>query len=357
LSLRDFSRVPYVPLLTVRPAELRALQELPARDKDLLLPYFFLRPWAAAHQLSAATDKVRAAYGDRPLFMDLAEEEFIEAPRPVHDQLAALRSPENGYANWCEFIERTANFIPTMQVAEPLQFEAQARRLIGLDRGLAVRFPRAAFQLVGQYCQELGRVAPGGQDVLIVLDYGKGNRDLLTQEAVAVGLIRTIIAALPQATISITASSFPDGFVAITSQEIYERRLFNGVREQLAGVRVVYSDRGSARAERQLGGGGAPAPRIDYARPLEWNFFRSEADGNRPAAYRSLANTVMRSDIWDAGLRLWGTQMIERTALGDPEAITSPVRSTAARINIHLHRQLFYDDPAGLYDTDEDWSD
>jgi hypothetical protein len=56
--------------------------------------------------------------------------------------------------------------------------------------------------------------------------------------------------------------------------------------------------------------------------------------------------------------RVWGTQMIERTALGDPDAITSPVRATAARINIHLHRQLFYDDPgAGLYDTDEEWTD
>jgi hypothetical protein len=60
---------------------------------------------------------------------------------------------------------------------------------------------------------------------------------------------------------------------------------------------------------------------------------------------------------WDAGLRLWGTQMIERTSLGDPDAITSPARATATRINIHLHRQLFFDDPDGLYETDEDWSD
>ena len=54
---------------------------------------------------------------------------------------------------------------------------------------------------------------------------------------------------------------------------------------------------------------------------------------------------------------LWGKQMIERTAYGDEGAISSPPKATAARINIHLHQQLFFGNQAGLYDTDEDWSD
>jgi hypothetical protein len=62
-------------------------------------------------------------------------------------------------------------------------------------------------------------------------------------------------------------------------------------------------------------------------------------------------------EVWDARLRVWGTQMIERTALGDPDAILSPARATATRINLHLHRQLFFDDPDGLYETDEEWMD
>jgi hypothetical protein len=88
-----------------------------------------------------------------------------------------------------------------------------------------------------------------------------------------------------------------------------------------------------------------------------WRFFRAPDEANRAAVYRRLAQLVIGSPIWDAGLRLWGTQMIERTALGDPNAITSPARATSARINIHLHRQLFFDNPGAGYDTDEDWSD
>ena len=59
-------------------------------------------------------------------------------------------------------------------------------------------------------------------------------------------------------------------------QDIYERQLFNGVRHSVGGDQLVYSDRGSARAERQTGGGGPVYPRIDYSLPENWQFYRSE---------------------------------------------------------------------------------
>ncbi len=355
----DFNDLTYLPLLTVRPAELRALQELPERDKDRLLPFFLLRPWGAAHQLQAALDKLSAVYGDRPFVLDLApEEEPADTPRPVHEQLTALRDPANGYANWSTFIGLHNNFVPALQLADPAQFDLQAARLLDLERGLVVRFPRAALATSRLYAQRLGAITGGGDGICFVLDYERATRDLLGRQVEAVGLIQRILEVAPRATISIAASSFPDGFVGLESQEIFERLLFNGVRAQIGGEQLVYGDRGSARAERQLGGGGAPSPRIDYAMPLSWQFFRSGDGGARLAAYQALADEAIDSPHWDPALRLWGTQMIERTALGDPDAIISPVRATAARINIHLHRQLFYDDPPdALYETDEDWSD
>ena len=76
------------------------------------------------------------------------------------------------------------------------------------------------------------------------------------------------------------------------------------------------------------------------------------------ADYRFQAQTLIDDlEVWDPELRLWGTQMIERTSLGDLDAIISPARSTAVRINIHLHQQLFYGEPGSLHATDEDWVD
>jgi hypothetical protein len=49
--------------------------------------------------------------------------------------------------------------------------------------------------------------------------------------------------------------------------------------------------------------------------------------------------------------------MIELTSKGDEFGIASPSAATTVRINIHLHRQLYYDSPVELTDTDEDWED
>jgi hypothetical protein len=358
LALRDFNNLPYLPLLTVRPAEMRALEELPDRDKDRLLPSFLLRPWGASHHLQSSIDRLFDAYGDRPAIIDLADHDPPGAQRPVHAQLAVLREQTDGFANWCDYVEQHRHFIPTLQLGNNLdEIELQARRLVDLGRGLVVRFPRAAFVASQLYARRLADITDGGEDVIFILDYEKSNAGLLIQEAQAVGFARNVRAALPAVRVAFSASSFPESFDGPDNQEIYERQFFNGVREILGAAQLIYSDRGSARAERQQAGGGVIYPRIDYAQPVRWRFFRAPDEQNRAAVYRRLANGVIGSPIWDAGLRLWGTQMIERTALGDPEAITSPARATATRINIHLHQQLFYDNPGAGYDTDEEWTD
>jgi hypothetical protein len=73
--------------------------------------------------------------------------------------------------------------------------------------------------------------------------------------------------------------------------------------------------------------------------------------------YQLQASALIASRHWDSRLRLWGCQMIEKTAFGDESGITSPNRATAARINIHLHQQLWFGDAEALYDTDEEWKD
>ncbi|ABI62418.1 beta family protein [Granulibacter bethesdensis] len=353
--MRALDEVNYIPLLSLRPAEMQALEELPERDKDLLLPFFQLGPWTTAHHLSSALTRMEESYGDRPCFVTLAEPDQNGGDRPVHQQLAALRNPENGYDAWCKFIENQSNFIPAVQLHTPTQLNTQVSRLHSLGRGLIVSVEQAGFAGLTALAQIIGTLTDAGSGVVFLLDFGK-IRDANAVEGRALDLSQQVLQVAPQSFISISASSFPDSFGTCTGQEIYERVAFNNAASK-AGTRLIYSDRGSARAERQLGGGGPPIPRIDYPLRGEWKFFRSEDGEDRIAAYIEQAQDVIRSSDWDADLRIWGTQMIERTALGDHSAIVSPKRSTAARINIHLHRQLFYGNPDAMYDTDDEWSD
>lgn len=356
MALRGLHSIPYIPMLGLKPAEMQALKELPESDKQLMMPLIQLGPWGAAHHLQSAISKIEEAYGG-PCFLSLADVEQSGPERPVHQEIATLRSTVAGCANWCDFIESNSNFVPTLQLRDPSQITSQAARFARLDRGIMVLVERPGFSGIDVIAQSIASATNGGADVCFMLDIGRINRDIISIQLLLTDPIRQVRQILPNAYISVSGSSFPESFTSLARQEIFERALFDSVRD-LAQGRLIYSDRGSARAERQGGGGGQPAPRIDYASSDQWTFFRSDdEDLERSAAYAVQARLAIASPDWDRNLRIWGTQMIERTALGDLSAIISPKRCTAARINIHLHRQTFYDDAARLYSTDDDWTD
>lgn len=347
----DWSDIPYLPMLSIRPAEMRALEELPNLTKDRFLPIVHLRPWVAAHRLESATDRIAQAYGDRRIVVAMGEREQTNE-RPVHAQLETLRQSAHGFREWCAFFEQNENYIPAMQYSpEVPQEEAQIARLFGMARGLTVIIERPAFGAIGVIARRVGERSNGGEGVCFIIDFGIASRDHLQVAARATGYIATIRQFAPAAFVSLSASSFPDSFVGLNDQPIYERRLFDTMPDR---DRLIYSDRGSARVERQTGGGGQPAPRIDYPLIDRWNFFRS-GDMVGFGGYQQQAANVMASANWNAALRVWGTQMIERTAAGDTSAIGNPQKATAARINLHLQLQTFYNMPGQAEDTDEDW--
>ena len=357
MPLRPLNDVGYIPLLSLRPSEMQALEELPERDKDTMFPLFLLRPWTSAHNLSSALSRLESAYGDRACIVSPCDPEPVENRRPVHDELDELRDAAHGYEAWCRFIEDHPNFVPAIQYTVPEEVGDETERLHELGRGMLVHVRQQAIPLVAELAERIAAHCNGGEDVCFLLDYEKFTIDLLGRQLMARGSVQSILEAAPASFVAISASSFPDSFTDLTSQEIYERIFYNGVNASLASERLIYSDRGSARAERASGGSGEIPPRVDYAQETQWKFFRAADTSDRRGSYRRQAQRLMRDDCWDPELRIWGTQMIERTGLGDAAAIGSQAKATAVRINIHLHLQTFYDDPEGKYETDEEWRD
>ncbi|MEN3749049.1 hypothetical protein TPR58_17885 [Sphingomonas sp. HF-S3] len=356
MALRQFGLVPYMPVLSLRPAEMRALEELPDSTKNRILPIVHLRAWMSAQILASGLQRLREAYGDRPVVVAVSDPEVVDKLRPVHQELDRLRVSDDGYRNWCNFINETENFIPALQLRDPAHLIAQLQRFYALGRGVVVIVEREALSGLSAIAQAVRAHTQAGADVCFVIDLGRGYTDPLERAAFVRGFCDLIWDACPLSAVSISASSFPADFRNKTDQEIYERTLFNAVLPHTGGGGLIYSDRGSARFERQRGGGGMPAPRIDYPLVGQWKFFRSDLTGFQ--GYREQALLlVSNAAIFDPLLRIWGTQMIERTAAGDSSAIKTPARSTAARINLHLHRQAWFGDPIGLYDTEDDWED
>ncbi len=355
MALRDFNTLRYLPILPVRPGEMRALEELPDSTKDRMLPFVQLRPWVGANLLENALVRIQEAYGIRPIVIGIGDREPTQQ-RPVFGELERLRTPSQGFSAWCEFIEENENFIPVAQLHPDIADEtAQIERLWGFGRGLVIYLPRPAFPGMAPLAQRVADITNSGQDVLFVLDFQTVSADHLQTSALAHGYITTIQTSCPAASISLSATSFPSAFDGLVFQQIYERRLFDQLVE-LNVQRLVYSDRGSARIERPGGGGGQPYPRIDYPLAQDWRFFRNPTQSGF-AGYQAQANALVAAGIWNPNIRVWGTQMIERTIAGDQSAISSPQKSTAARINLHLQVQTFFDEPELAEQTEDDWDD
>lgn len=363
----------YTPILSIRNSEMTALQQLPEKSKDSLLPLIALRGWVSSKKLENSILQIKKSFGDRFWIADIDKSFLVvernsegEYPREVFQEIENLLISNNGYENWVEYVNTIPNIIPTVQLGDINQISTQMTNLAALGRGIVLRFKdedieTSNYQIALSVAANLNL-----DDVYVIFDYGQVTREILTYYSGIASLVQAAHKILNDPLVSISASSFPYSFSGFNKSEysIYERLLFNKVTQECQDVRLLYSDWGSARADRIEGGGGIPSPRIDYPLQNEWRSIREEfedyanpAEGEKDRLYTKIAQELIKESYWIKDLHVWGTQMIELTSIGDSFGINNPMKATAVRINLHLHQQLYYDSPIELIDTDEEWQD
>ncbi|WP_217543898.1 beta family protein [Vibrio metschnikovii] len=367
----------YLPILALSTAEMSALEQLPDKDKDLLLPIFPLKGWVGSKTLDKTISRIEMSIGLRPWIADI-DSDFVfknkkyladpEGQRPVFKEVHKLLDPTNGYENWVQYVAKLDDsVVPTLQTYNLEQLGQQIHSLSALNRGLVVRLKikQDGTDKINTIIRTL--IANKIDNLLILLDFEDIKRsDVLQSEQYGM-LVSRLSNLLPNAIFSTSASSFPSSFSGSYRGElpIYERQLHTAVCKLCEGVRVIYSDRGSARANKTNGGGGLPPVRIDYPLKNDWRYVRKEfQDSNnvteleKHTLYKEAATEIVKSNYWNPNLRVWGVQMIEKTVeLRDKYCITSANRATAVRINIHLYQQLHYLCDFDALDTEEDWED
>ncbi|MCH4899367.1 beta family protein [Pseudomonas sp. B707] len=371
-----FQNFNYIPILAISPAEMAAIGQLPDKEKDRIIPVFPLRGWVTAHRLENTLKKIEESIGNRLWISDI-DEKFLsenkvflftgEYPdKPVYQELAELLDSNNSYENWYQFIKHQTNAIPCIRHESLDGLEDQIEKLSSLGRGIVLRI-QPNEKNIGKHDHLITALNKAKvKNILIVYDLGGIDVNFHERLPLLKSLMLKAKREIEDVTLSISSSSFPSGFAGQHrgSNSIYERILFNSITDNHNFSPVIYSDRGSARAEKQEGGSGVPPPRIDYPLKKDWKFVRREVDENAPdsktkrkAAYIEIAKEIVNSDYWIPELRLWGTQQIEITAENSDFGIYSAQKATAARINIHLFNQLHYNSVDSEINTDEEWID
>lgn len=365
----------YLPLLSISLSEMRAVEELPEKVKDEILPLFPLKGWMSAKTLDKAIERVERSFNKRPWITDI-DSDFLEKSkreilvkeeaRAVFHEIVALADSTDGYRNWCDFISSHDNLIPCIQTEVLTEVEVQISRLKRLGRRVVVYLK--LYELNSRQLQKkldtLENCAL--ENEIFVIDVGDIDSKYTAELPAYLDILKHISDRFPECDIAVASTSFPYSFSGQRNGEasIYERQLFQSLSRSLAPKKLTYADHGSTRAGRMSGGSGTPPPRIDYALKIEWKFIREEfedsrdiQEGEKHGLYKKIANEMIAKDYWIENLKLWGTQMIELTAQGDSYGITSAQDATAVRINLHLYQQLNYENDSDSHDTDEDWVD
>lgn len=332
------------------------MAELDDVSKNKLTPIFCLKPWATAKALSRSMEKIEEVYPNRPYFLDIDPFYNKKAKRPAQSDYYDLINDRNNQS-WIDFFDKYPNAFPSLQVnlADIAAIQNQIDSFTASEKIFLVRLDHEH----GHNFSEVVRTAchVGHANFGFVLDAG-WSRDLLSRANWVDGLVKQIVDLRgDDIPIVVTGSSFPSSFIKYSLGEevdVAERRLFAQLQAANNRARLIYGDWASSRSPSEGGGGAVIPPRIDLATERTWEIFRSEYDAPE---FVDLAKKVIKSPSYPTDLAIWATYMIESTALGDPNGITSLRRATAVRINMHLYRQLNFGqfDPAP--NTDDDYQE
>jgi hypothetical protein len=352
----DLTSTSYIPTVFLRYSELKAIAELPDSAKDILTPIFCLKPWATSELLAAAIGKIEGAFGDREYFLDIDPfYEVNEVKRTAQQEFLDLIDEGDGNQNWVDFFHSHPRAFPCLQVnhGSVEAIRNQIDCFTEMDKSFLVRLDYNNGQNFSKVIQEV--CATDHSNFGFVLDAGWSRR-ILDRTSWLDSLVKQIVNLRGgDVPISVTGSSFPDSFADVelgATFPILERQLFRQLQQANNQAKLVYGDWASSRSPSEGGGGKPIPPRIDLATNSQWASFRCKVDDG---GFVKAAKAAKDSKHYPKDLNIWATYMVESTVLDDPGGITTGKLAAAARINLHLFRQLYYDSLSLPKDTDDDY--
>lgn len=339
---------------------MNGLEQLPGPSKDRLQPMFLLAPWVSSGRIQNSIERIEKAFPNRPYFLDFDRDyKYTNIDAPAQLELKELRSSTDCYYNWCEFISQYEYLQPCIQHQEQTssQLLDQIHRIQELGRIFCIRIELARYP---DNIEEIvaALIKLGTADYVIQIDGGWPD-NLMLLESEVVSLISDHLFELDaRIPFIVSYTSIPKGFSeieGIKNVSFTNRNLIKNLERSTNRTKFIYGDWGSTRP-REAGMASRPLPRIDYPTENSWLFARNKDDNWN---FQNAAQAIVNSSEWNEsyGLGVWGEQMIEQTSKSNDLGINTPQKNVAARVNIHLHRQAFYDVDLTSVNLDEEWID
>lgn len=354
--------IEYVPTLAIRPSEMFGLEKLPAATKDRMLPCFLLAPWVNSKELESAIKRIERAYANRPYILDIDRDYSLAKDKKSNamDQFRDILDTSDAFKHWRQFVEISDHIWPCIQAQQMAKADIarQINEFQNAGRNFCLRIDRNQLRVnIPDAINALSEI--GTADFIIILE-GGWSRDALTLETWFSESASTYLSKLnSEIPIVVSCTSMPVEFARISGVkrvQFSNHELLDNIARRHNQIRFVYGDWASTRPRTTPGIASKPYDRIDYPTRDAWFIARNKEQSWK--FQQAAMEIVNNTNIWDGRLKVWGEEMIIKTAAGDEYGITSAQKNVASRVNIHLHLQAFYNE-RNLHgiNLDEDWED
>lgn len=345
----------YVPILSLRPSEMNALEYLPDLAKDHITPVILLAPWVNSKTLNQAIERVQRAFPGRPFILDIDRNYEIPSQSNINDakqDWLDLSQADGDCKIWYDFCDNFMNVVPCLRVYGDI--DQQLKNIQTIGKEFSVRLTPDIYQLPNKMNALVSSLKQVDIPYSIIID-GEWIDDPLSLAGLHERVVRVYINQLgDNLTIVSSCTSMLKNFQDISGIKEFPFSNHNLV-EQVARAtnrKIIYSDWGSTRPREPARPLKQPLPRIDYPTTSNSWLIARESDWT----YKDAAKQIVSSVNWDSNIDLWGMGLIKATADGR-KGIDNPRANTAARINIHLYRQSMLGIQKDSFVTDAPWMD
>lgn len=366
----NFSSFDYYPDLLCSVGEHMGYRHLSAADKDRILPIFQLSRRGSAPDLTEVRQAIRDSAGDRPFILDLDSRiapDPYEAQNPQNPaqearrlaqeraaqasynaELESLLDPTDGFANWRRTVATFPNAIPMLKFNDPdaegLSILRQAALLARDGGSLAIRFREDDSESAADTIATLASVLDSIDQLLIILDCGQHRQRLDDRVEFLQRTMRGILAGLEIGQRSrVRAVCMSNSFTAPNNDLFATRtnldwRIWRRARE---GFPFAYGD---YAATPRPAAHSSFIPRdwratVVYPLAESWTIYR-HPDAGDETGYVSGTQELLEREDFEPAPDTWGTNLIRRAAAGTAQDELSARFWYAAKVNIHIHRQI-----------------
>jgi len=365
----DFSAYPYYPALQCSFPEHHGYRQLSNEDKDALLPIWELKQRDFEDpDFNGAIQDIKTSVGNRNFVLDLckdpapppfvpsgkklsaSEEARIQTQAATQQSynaaLAKLLDPTDGFKAWREFVTPFPTAVPTLQFTDASSQSAAILRqgaLLARSGSIAVRISPETADEIFDVIIQLISILDSAEALLIIFDCGYGRTGIADRAAFAKqGISRVLseIDVLQRANLRAVclSNSFPNA--SHDGLKPYENLDWTLWQEASEAFPFTFGDYGAIhrRKSTTMYVPGDWRATVIYPLNDKWLIYR-DPNSKDQQGWITGSREVLTAAEKDK-TNCWGASMVENAAKEKIEECKSPRFWYAAKVNMHLHRQI-----------------